>query len=253
MIRWLMQTVTDHPDLTAGRPSAGLLTPAELASYEQLLSPRRRRDWLLGRWTAKRLFQRQIATHHGFMPSLDSFTIAQAPSGAPYIASHHPALRANDGSERLPFALSISHSNGYAICALAEDRYGITRVGVDIEVVEPRSDSFIQEFFTPAEQANLSAAPPLQRDLFATALWSAKEATLKATHVGLHADPRAVECLLSPACPRHWRVIHIKITESLRTQTLANGPLRAWWRVVENRLRPGTSFAVALAAFNATL
>lgn len=35
----------------------GLLTPAEQAVFEGLKSDKRRRDWLLGRWTGKRLVQ----------------------------------------------------------------------------------------------------------------------------------------------------------------------------------------------------
>src|SRR5690606_24625333 len=113
MIRWLIQTTADHPDLAAGRAPAGLLTAEEATHYQAYTSPRRRRDWLLGRWTAKQLVQHHLMLSLGFRPACDSFMVAQTPSGAPIITSHSPTH-----SPVLPLALSISHSQGYAFCAL---------------------------------------------------------------------------------------------------------------------------------------
>jgi 4'-phosphopantetheinyl transferase len=248
MIRWLVQTVVDHPDLSAGRPPARLLTRAESAQYRGYLSPRHRRDWLLGRWTAKRLIQAHIMANDGFRPALNSFTIEHEPSGAPYSTSHHPALQQKCDDGRMPLALSISHSNGYAFCALCDDKRGDVRLGADIELVEPRADDFTQNFLTADEQASLNAAPSALHDLLVTATWSAKEAVLKTTHLGLRADPRTIQCILHPARPRHWTPFYIEIEPAMRAQTGGLGPLRAWWRVIENRLRRGTFFVLTLAA-----
>ena len=247
MIRWLVQTIVDHPDLSAGRPPVGLLTPAEACQYSGYLSPRRRRDWLLGRWTVKRLVQKHITATIGFCPALDSFRIEYNASGAPIIASQHPALRS------IPLALSISHSSGYAFCALADDQTGKVRVGADLELIEPRHASFTQEFFTLAEQASLNAAPLALRTLLTTATWSAKEAVLKATHLGLGTDPRRVECLLRSAAPRHWTPCHVQIQPAIQEQAGATGPLAAWWRTLDNRLLPGTKFVLTLAAYGVRL
>jgi 4'-phosphopantetheinyl transferase len=259
MIRWLIQSVVDHPDLAAGRPPAGLLTQAESTQFGSLLSPQRRRDWLLGRWTAKRLIQTHIAATHGFCPPLGSFAIEQEPSGAPYAAESHTHF----APCRMPFALSISHSHGYAFCALCAHDTGQARLGVDIELVEPRTEEFAQEFFTAREQMNTSVGvllvgtrsevvmPSYERDLLMTATWSAKEAVLKATHVGLRIDPRSIECLPRPGCPRHWTPLQVKLATKLQPEEV--GPLRVWWRVLENRLRPGTSFVLVIAAYRASL
>jgi phosphopantetheinyl transferase len=123
------------------------------------------------------------------------------------------------------------------------------RIGVDIELVQPRPTNFAQEFFTAAEQARLNAAPPDLRDLLTTALWSAKEATLKATGYGLTVDPRQVECMLHPARPRHWTPLRVILAPCLRSHV----PLRVWWRVVDNRLRPGTNFVLTIAAYGMNL
>jgi 4'-phosphopantetheinyl transferase len=248
MIRWLIQTTADHPDLAAGRAPAGLLTAEEATRYQAYTSPRRRRDWLLGRWTAKQLVQRHIALSSGFRPALDSFTVAQEPSGAPYVASHYAAVALS-----LPLALSISHSQGYALCALSADKSGHTRLGADIEFVEPQPEGFAERFFTPAEQHNIKAAPLAMHTLLTTATWSAKEAVLKATHLGLRADPCSVQCLLPPACPRHWTPLRVHLQPATRTQSGVVGALRAWWRVIDNRLLPGTQYVLTLAAFGAEL
>ena len=252
MIRWLVQTSVDHPDLAAGRPPAGLLAPQEVAEYETYLSPRRRRDWLLGRWTGKRLVQTQFAATSGFRPALDSFTIAYEPSGAPYIAGSQPTLCATSDNGRVPLSLSISHSNGYAFCATSHDM-GQVQIGVDIELIEPRPHNFVHDFFTEAEQANLYAAPCELRDAVMTATWSIKEAALKAAQIGLRTDPREVQCLLRPDRPRSWTRVRVHLQPALRGQVVAPGPLRAWWRIVDNRLRPGTHFVLTIAAFGTTL
>jgi 4'-phosphopantetheinyl transferase len=253
MIRWLVQTTADHPLLSADRPPAGLLTPAELAQYQGYLNPRRRRDWLLGRWTAKRLLQKHMALTAGFSPPSDSFTIEYDTSGAPYLAGTHPTLRGVCSNGRLALALSISHSSGYALCALASDTSGQVRIGADIEAVEARSEPFAQEFLTAAEQANVNGAPPALRDLLLTATWSAKEATLKATHLALRTDPRCVECIVRPAAPRHWTPLCVQIEPTVRTQSGVTGPLKVWWRTVDNRLRPRSSLVLTIAAFGVDL
>jgi phosphopantetheinyl transferase (holo-ACP synthase) len=188
-----------------------------------------------------------------FCPALDSFTIEQERDGAPYIASQHPTLRDACDNGRVPLALSISHSNGYAFCVLSDDFSGATRLGADIELVEPRPATFAQEFFTTGEQSHVNVAPPAYRDLLMAATWSAKEAVLKATHLGLRADPRGVECIIHPERPRHWTPIRVQLQPSLRAQSGMDGPLRVWWRVIENRLLPRRSFVLTLAAFGTTL
>jgi 4'-phosphopantetheinyl transferase len=253
MIRWLIQTTVDHPDVAAGRPPAGLLTDEEARQYRGFLSPRRRRDWLLGRWTSKRLIQAHVMANDGFVPPLNYFSIAYEPSGAPYVVSQHPALRGEGENGRLPVALAISHSNGYAFCALAANRSGKTCLGADIELAESRPASFAEEFFSDGEQAHLNAVPASQRELLTTATWSAKEAVLKAMQLGLRVDTRGVECLMPPLRPRHWMPLRVSAHPTFYDQSQAVGPLALWWRVVENRLRPSTCFILTLAAFGTGL
>ena len=253
MIRWHIQSVLDHPWLAAGRPPQGLLTVAETARYASYISPQRRRDWLLGRWTAKQLIQLHVAATCGFSPALASFSIEQEPSGVPFAASLDPTLYGSGKHGRLPVSLSISHSRGYAFCALSDDPMAHVRVGADIEVVEPQPADFGDKFFTPAEQANIQAAPVNNRVLLTIATWSVKEAVLKASTLGMRATPQSVECKIRTGRPRHWTPLTVTLQPTTRQASGAVGPLRAWWRVIDNRLLPGTSLVLTLAAFGATL
>lgn len=282
MIHWLVQSVVDHPDLAAGRPPAGLLSPAEQERYAGYLNPKRRRDWLLGRWTAKRLIQAHYAAASGFQPALDSFTVTQDSDGAPYVVSCHPALSGapeDDVPARLPLALSISHSHGYAFCAVCCTNAHPIHLGADLELVEPRGAGFVHDYFTAEEQHALASAPPALADLLVTATWSAKESVLKALRLGLRVDTRTVQCMVPPAQPRMWSTFSIDIcgavqpahaaaahAEAAHAGTVHAEPARAeplpagiphgftgWWRVMDNRLRPGTQFVLTLVAQGCTL
>jgi 4'-phosphopantetheinyl transferase len=252
MIRWLVHSVIDHPDLSAGRPPIGLLTKGELARYGTYLNPRRRRDWLLGRWTAKHLVQAHIVSTEGFSPALDTFTIEYESSGAPYVNSFHPALQSTRGTSRMPLALSISHSHGYAFCALCDATGNHTRLGVDIELVEQRSDDFVQEILTDEEQSRLQSLAPDIADLLITVTWSAKEALFKANHKHLRMHPQSVQCFPQPSPSRCWKPLQMERLDA-PLEREAGGALRGWWRVLDNRLRPGTTFVLTIAAYGVCL
>ncbi len=118
--------------------------------------------------------------------ALRHIVIARRADGSPYVVDANGA--------DLPLTLSISHSRGHAFCAVV---CGAERpLGADIEFVEARSPLFAADYFTEAELATL---PPslsdTERDLLVTAIWSGKEAALKAVRAGLTVDTRTVSCL----------------------------------------------------------
>src|SRR5206468_1630710 len=82
----------------------GWLGPDERRVASSFLYPKRRSEWLLGRWTAKLA----VASFLGADPSV--VTIAAAPDGAP---------EACIASAPAPCALSIAHRGGLAVCAVA--------------------------------------------------------------------------------------------------------------------------------------
>ena len=69
-------------------------------------------------------------------------------------------------------------------------------LGCDLEIIEPRSDAFVADYFTTEEQALIARASAADRPRLLALLWSAKESALKALHEGLRLDTRCV--IVSP-------------------------------------------------------
>ncbi|MFN8493798.1 MAG: 4'-phosphopantetheinyl transferase superfamily protein [Caldilineaceae bacterium] len=244
MIRWLVKSLDVHPDLVRGEAPVGLLAAAESAELDAFKVRKRRQDWLLGRWTAKHLVQAHLTETTGHTLPLDQLTIKHEAAGAPYVTLHDVTPECP-----LPVSLSISHSNGYAFCALYDARLDenlepnaraaavnqIT-IGADIEHIEPRERSFITDFFTSSEIATIEQMPASQQATLVTAIWSAKEAVLKALRVGLRVDTRAIDCKFTPLpseimMSNDWTPFGIE-TALQGTATL--GQFTGWWRTLDN-------------------
>ena len=201
----------------------GLLSPSERDRLAELAVPKRRREWLLGRWTAKQLVRQHLADTTGNTVPLSRVSIGNDNDGAPEVSL--PAGLPDDG-----LSLSISHSNGSALCAISAEPG--TVVGADIEIVEPRSWQFVEDYFTADEVAQVRAAPEAERDELVNGIWSAKEAVLKALHLGLSVDTRRVSCEMhADATDGGWN----RFTAT--AQTLAAGVgtdgterISGWWR-----------------------
>jgi 4'-phosphopantetheinyl transferase len=133
--------------------------------------------------------------------------------------------------DRAHLRLSLSHSAACALCAciVVNPSSGGALLGADLEHIEPRANSLVRDYFTPPEQARVNTAVPAARDTVATALWSAKEAALKAIQKGLSIDTRAVEVMLAPfqSPPHAWTPLEIHFQSDERNRP----PLRGWWRV----------------------
>jgi phosphopantetheinyl transferase len=138
--------------------------------------------------------------------------IAKEPGGRPFVRlapEARPVGRVAPGA-RLPIGVSISHTEGHVFCAATasgEDAHGPRRaLGVDLGAVEPRSDAFLDTFFTDEEQWLVRDCEPPYRARCANLVWCAKEAVLKALGLGLDADTRWVSCLPAPGevAPDAW-------------------------------------------------
>jgi 4'-phosphopantetheinyl transferase len=110
----------------------------------------------------------------------------------------------------LAVILSISHSQGRAFCAAIEGNDRL--LGADIEYSEPRSPGFVEEYFTTLEREFLAAAPPEQLIALINAIWSGKEAALKAIRRGLAENTRIVSCLPHPhmAATTDWLPMRVE-------------------------------------------
>ncbi len=83
MIDWLLQYAAEQPDLARGVPLPGIFSPAELQRLDEFRFEKRRREWLLGRWTAKQLLHSHLSDQYGFDAPLDALIVGREPGGAP--------------------------------------------------------------------------------------------------------------------------------------------------------------------------
>lgn len=179
-VYWLEQFEADVP------AENDWLNASEAVRLNAMPFAKRRADWRLGRWAAKRalsIFLGLPAHPHVFR----EMEIRSAPSGAPEVYfGHQPAA----------ITISLSHRAGVAACAVTMPGVDL---GCDLELVEPRSDAFLADYFTTEEQSFVAEAEPADRSRFLALLWSAKESALKAMYQGLRLDARDVIVSISDA------------------------------------------------------
>jgi 4'-phosphopantetheinyl transferase len=223
MIPWLIQTPADYSETGLITHPAGFLHPVEQQKLAGFKIEKRRQDWLLGRWTAKRLMQDYLARTTGQYPASSELVIANSPDGAPFVS-----LSTANGAQlrRLPLCLSISHSGDHALAAL----WAEAMVGTDIEQVERRPPSFVNTFFTEEEIAHLALLDDTLRAETTTIIWSAKESVLKAMRLGLRVDTRQVNCLPAFATDvSAWTLVRVRLAAPLAAR-LGDNVLSTWWR-----------------------
>jgi 4'-phosphopantetheinyl transferase len=155
------------------------LSESEVAVQGKLRFAKRRADWRLGRWTAKRALSAclNLPVARGAFHEIE---VRAAASGVP------EAYLSNQPAE---VTISLSHSSSRAVCAVVLGRVAL---GCDLEAIEPRSAAFIADYFDAAEQACIAGTPAGTRSCLVTLLWSAKESALKALGAGLRLDTRSV-------------------------------------------------------------
>lgn len=219
-IYWLLQSARNVP------VGDDWLSEGELDRVASLAFPKRRAEWRLGRWTAKRAVSAYLSGG-GLSPGMPALEIRAAADGAP---------EAYVEGEACPVSLSISHSSGFAICAVAASDLAI---GCDLEAVEPRSGEFLADYFTAEERKLLSRVAPADILLFATVIWCAKESALKVVRQGLRRDTRSMQVRLDPADSEcGWKPLVVRCAES-------SIGYQGWWL-------PLGEFVLAMSADAAT-
>lgn len=189
-------------DLTKLPPDREVLTQAEQAYYQTLRVPKRRTEWLGGRFALKKL----IAAAEQI--DLKKVEILPASEGK-------PAVRL--GGKDWVGAFSITHSHGFAVAAISQKA---PYLGIDLEKIEHRIDAWKTGFFHPDELTG-------EGDEFLTALWTQKEAVVKLLGTGLSLNSFDVRCVngtvqfYGPALEIYERLGHPFIT--LQTSALLPG------------------------------
>jgi 4'-phosphopantetheinyl transferase len=95
-------------------------------------------------------------------------------------------------------------------------------VGVDLELVEPRSRAFVEDYFTPRER-RLAVSEEAVDPVFANLVWSAKESALKVLRTGLRRATQSVEVDLGGASDGDWAPLRVAGTGIAIA-------FEGWWR-----------------------
>jgi 4'-phosphopantetheinyl transferase len=228
-VYWLQQGVADVPEQN------DWLSAGDMARLNGMRFEKRRADWRLGRWTAKRA----LAVYLNFpshLQALAEIEIRPALSGAPEV------FLANKPAD---VTISLSHRAGIAICSIAASGAAL---GCDLEIVEPRSDDFVADYFTTEEQELVTRSNAADRFQLLALMWSGKESALKALREGLRLDLRSVAVkpwavrpesndednfrsdpalIFQPSYgSKSWRPLHVRFD--------VDHVFQGWWRLTHN-------------------
>jgi 4'-phosphopantetheinyl transferase len=198
---WLIRCTADVPAGDAW------LSARERRTAAGLRASRRRRDWRLGRFTAKAAVGAWLGV---------------APGRVEILAASDGAPEAWVDGERAPLSVSLSHRAGRALAVVAP---GPAVVGCDLERVEPRSGAFVREWLAPAEHGLLAAHAETDRARLTNLVWTAKEAAAKVRREGLRLDVR--HAVVAPAdagaTDGAWRALRVQWGGG-------RAPTAGWWR-----------------------
>jgi 4'-phosphopantetheinyl transferase len=204
-VTWYSQGMADVPT------DDGWLSPRELRWVDRMRFEKRRSEFRMSRWTAKNalaLFLKCPCAPE----SLVAVEIDRAPDGAPApLVDGRPA----------PASISMTDRADQAVCVVGPPGVGL---GCDLELVEPRSDAFLADYLTAAEQRIVEQASDREEHyLRANLIWCGKESALKVLRTGLRRDTRSVEVSFPEEPPvEGWSPMTVRSAE---------GPeYPGWWR-----------------------
>ena len=144
--------------VTTDTDDAAWFTDAERG--QEFAAEKRRTEWRAGRLAAK-----AAAMQLDDSLAATDVTVVNQDSGRPVLHIR---------GEPVDVTLSLTHRDGLAIAAISQDP-----LGIDLEVVEERPETWLHESFNEAEQPLAASA------MGATCLWAAKEAAFKRIGDGL--------------------------------------------------------------------
>ena len=189
------------------------LSARERARLAEIRFTKRRDEFLLRRWAGKRA----VAGLLGPEPvRLATIEVLNRPSGAPYVE-----IDCRPGG----MEVSLTDRAGWAVGLVGPPAAGA--LGVDLELVEPRTGRFVADVLTGPEAAYVRARRRTHGEdgwnAAANLVWSAKEATLKVLGVGLRADTRSVEVRVTHEVrPDGWAPLEVTST--------GGDAFSGWWR-----------------------
>lgn len=198
-IRWLSLGMDSTP---AGD---GWLSPREAAWAARMRYSKRRLEYRMARWCAKSA----VAAILDAPPEPSGIEIGHLPEGAPAAYVH---------GESFPLRISMTDRADWAVCAIGPA--GV-EVGCDLELEEPRSATFVRDYFVAEEQRRALVDGRVD-PLYANLIWSAKESALKVLRTGLRRDTRSVTVHLDGSSGPGWHPLSVATAEG--------GEYPGWWR-----------------------
>ena len=187
MIRYAIRRFEEMPD------AVDWLHPAESLEYQRFSVEKRKRDWLLGRWTAKTLLK------SCWLPEMEisALRIKSGENREPHFL---------EGDTLQPYTITISHGHGQAFCATARKD---VLLGCDLEQVRDRSRFFLSDYFSRNEKS-LEEKTDLESPVFFTLCWSAKESVMKALKLGMKLHPKKIELVSLETGKEGWKTLIVR-------------------------------------------
>lgn len=180
----LMLNMSDLGSFDLGMLARYCLSMEEMPVFQGYARvSQRQQQWLLGRVVAKDAVRRWAA-EKADKPLLHpaAITIGSDARGRPFVETL-------PGCEMRP-QVSIAHCEARAIAVAHEED-----VGVDIERIAERDESFVQAFTTSLERDKIARFPQGEYHAWTTRLWCAKEAAGKLLGTGIEGAPQALEAV----------------------------------------------------------
>jgi phosphopantetheine--protein transferase-like protein len=167
-------------DNVLGLLSKRYLNHVESAEFDELGSPGLKRERLISRIALKDAV-RSLARRDSdeMLYPIEIFSV-HSENGKPTIYGEGEAAGLLEGIE-----VSLAHKGDAAIAVASKEP-----IGIDLERIEEKAESFGEAVFTPRERELLAS---LQQPEAAIRFWVAKEACAKKAGTGLEGNPRRFE------------------------------------------------------------
>ncbi len=157
---------------------------AEMPRFFELdRSPRRQRQWLLGRIAAKEAISSALKREK------PGISIHPAEIILGYNGNRRPVLESlEDLAQSLN--ISISHAENRAVAIVHTEP-----IGIDLELIKDRKAGFLDAFTTAEERSMLSELGSTENPALITRLWCAKEAAAKAKGTDMGGNPHVFQAI----------------------------------------------------------
>jgi phosphopantetheinyl transferase (holo-ACP synthase) len=167
------------PDAAGVALAAACLSPAERVLMDKYRHPRRRAEFIMGRWSLKRaLLERQAnmlricaagaRQNLGLPAAAQQIDILPDDAGRPLVGQGVGAGFGGDNIATRPASVSISHAAGWAAAACSDRPIGL-------DIVDSETEAAL-----PGAQLWLADCPPAWRMRLSALLWGFRECLLKA-------------------------------------------------------------------------